>query len=303
MAVDGAEAVLVAGATGYLGKYVVRAFKQQGYYVRVLTRSVERFHEPCPFTAPALTNEDYDDVFVGEITEPRTLGGMLQDIDIVFSSIGISRQRDGLTFEQVDYQCNQNLIDLAVSAGVQRFTYVSMQGAENLMHLAITQAHEKVVAALATAGMDYRIVRPCGYFSDMGVLYDMAARGRSFLVGEGSNLMNPIHDEDLARVCVEATRGQDREVEAGGPETMTQRQAAELAFDVVGKPVKITVVPMWLARSLVKVIGLLSSQFGDLAEFIVTAGEIDGVGPARGEISLRSYFEMLHAQAQQDENH
>ena len=58
---------------------------------------------------------------------------------------------------------------------------------------------------------------------------------------------------------------------------------------------KITVVPMWMARGLVKFIALLSTQFGDLADFIVTAGEIDGVGPVRGEITLRSYFEALHA--------
>ena len=40
-------------------------------------------------------------------------------------------------------------------------------------------------------------------------------------------------------------------------------------------------------------IGLLNRQFGDLAEFIVKAGEVDGVGPARGTTTLRSYFEAL----------
>ncbi len=287
--------VLIAGATGYLGKFVVQAFKQQGYYVRVLTRSRERLYKAGPFTAPALTEEDADDVFVGEISKPETLTGMLDDIDLVFSSVGISRQRDGLTFEQVDYQCNKNLIDLCQSSSVNRFVYVSMQGAENIMQLAITMAHEKVVTALKNSGMEYRIVRPCGYFSDMGALYDMAKRGRSFLVGEGSNLMNPIHGRDLARVCVETAEGDELEVEAGGPDVMTQREAAMLAFEVVGKPLKIHVIPMWLARGLVKFIALFSTQFGDLAEFIVTAGEIDGVGPKRGTTSLRSYFEALHA--------
>ncbi|MEH6589612.1 MAG: SDR family oxidoreductase [Halioglobus sp.] len=287
--------VLVAGATGYLGKFAVRAFKEQGYYVRVLTRSQERLHETGPFTAPALTPDDYDDVFVGEITKPETLAGMLEGIDLVFSCVGISRQRDGLTFEQVDYQCNKNLLDLAEASKVKRFTYVSMQGAENIMQLAITQAHEKIVAALKDSSMEYRIVRPCGYFSDMGALYDMAKSGRAFLVGDGTNKMSPIHGRDLARVCVETSEGDELEVEAGGPDTMTQREAAELAFDVVGKPAKIMVIPMWLARGLVKFIGLLSTQFGDLAEFIVTAGEIDGVGPKRGETTLRSYFEALHA--------
>jgi uncharacterized protein YbjT (DUF2867 family) len=292
---DNKKSVLIAGATGYLGKFAVRAFKEQGYYVRVLTRSKERLHETGPFTAPALTEADYDDVFVGEISKPETLTGMLDGIDLVFSSVGISRQRDGLTFEQVDYQCNKNLIDLAVAAKVKRFTYVSMQGAENIMQLAITQAHEKVVTALKDANMEYRIVRPCGYFSDMGALYDMAKSGRAFLVGKGTNKMSPIHGRDLARVCVETSEGTDVEVEAGGPDIMTQREAAELAFEVVGKPAKVTVIPMWLARGLVKFIALLSTQFGDLADFIVTAGEIDGVGPKRGEISLRSYFEALHA--------
>ncbi|MEP1472309.1 MAG: SDR family oxidoreductase [Halieaceae bacterium] len=288
--------VLIAGATGYLGKYAVRAFKDKGYFVRVLCRSEERLFEPGPFTAPALSREDFDEVYVGEITRPDSLAGMLDDIDYVFSSVGISRQRDGLTFEQVDYQCNKNLIDLAAKAGVKRFTYVSMQGAENIMQLAITQAHEKVVEALQKSSMEYRIVRPCGYFSDMGALYDMAKSGRAFLVGDGSNNMNPIHGADLARVCVEATEGQALEVEAGGPDIMTQREAAELAFEVVGKPAKIHVVPLWLARGLVKFIALFSRQFGDLGEFIVTAGEIDGVGPKLGTSSLRSYFESLHAQ-------
>jgi uncharacterized protein YbjT (DUF2867 family) len=297
MTTDTPRRILIAGATGYLGKYAVQAFKQRGYWVRVLTRSEERLFEPGPFTAPALTRQDIDDVFIGEITKPDTLVGALEGIDFVFSSVGISRQRDGLTFEQVDYQCNRNLITLAVESGVSRFLYVSMQGAENIMQLAITQAHEKVVNDLKNSGMEYRIVRPCGYFSDMGVLYEMAAKGRSFLVGKGNNKMNPIHGADLASACVDTLEGEQLEVEVGGPDIMTQREAAELAFEVAGKPVKISVVPMWLARGLAKFLGLLSRQFGDLADFIVTAGEIDGVGPRTGTTTLRSYFEMLDDQS------
>lgn len=294
--------ILIAGATGYLGKFAVGAFREKGYIVRALTRSTKRLTKPGPFTAPAITEEDVDEVFVGELTKPETLDGLMEGVDLVFSSVGISRQRDGLTFEQVDYQCNKELVERAQAAGVKRFVYVSMQGAENIMDLAITQAHEKVVDLLKNSTMEYRIVRPCGYFSDMGALYDMAKRGRVYLVGKGTNKMSPIHGRDLARTCVEIAEGDDLEAEAGGPEVMTQREAAVLAFDVVGKPAKITVVPMWLARLLVRMIGLLSTQFGDLADFIVTAGEIDGVGPPRGATTLRSYFEELHAADQASVN-
>ncbi len=289
--------VLVAGATGYVGKYAVQAFKERGYWVRALTRSEERLGQPGPFTAPGIASDDVDEVFVGELTEPETLDGLMDGIDIVFSSVGISRQRDGLTFEQVDYGCNHTLIEMAERSDVRKFVYVSMQGAADpkIADLAITQAHEKVVRELQASDLDERIVRPCGYFSDMGALLSMAKRGRALLMGDGENRMSPIHGRDLAEVCVAAVEGEDREIEAGGPEVMTQRQAAELAFEVVGKPVKITVVPLWLAGGFGKSIGLVSRQFGDLAEFIVVAGEVDGVGPPLGTTTLRSYFEELAA--------
>jgi hypothetical protein len=54
----------------------------------------------------------------------------------------------------------------------------------------------------------------------------------------------------------------------------------------VGKPVKITVIRISLA--------LLSSLIGDLAHFIVTAGDIDSVGPKRGTTILCNYFEKLN---------
>ena len=293
-----AETVLVAGATGYVGRFAARAFGERGYRVRALTRSAERLRRPGPFTAPALDDDDVDEVFVGELTDPSTLEGLMNGVDIVFSSVGISRQRDGLTFDQVDYECNHTLIGLAEQAAVKRFVYVSMQGADAppIADLAITRAHERVVEELRASPLDHRVVRPCGYFSDMGALLSMAQKGRCLLVGNGTKRMSPIHGRDLAEVCVDTAEGDDIEVEAGGPEIMTQREAAELAFDVVGRPAKIHVVPLWMAGGMAKAVRLLSKQFGDLAEFIVVAGEVDGVGPPRGTTTLRSYFEQLAAE-------
>lgn len=287
--------VLVAGATGYLGRFVVHAYTQRGYRVRALTRDARRLGERGPFSAPAIAEADVDETFVGTVTDPASLVGAMEGVDIVFSSIGISRQRDGLTFDQVDYQCNHTLLEMAVAAGVSTFVYVSMHGGREppIADLAIAKAHERVVDELAASGLDYRVIRPCGYFSDMGVLMKMAQRGRSFLLGDGSNRMSPIHGRDLAQVCVDATEGGASEVEAGGPEVMTQRQAASLAFEVLGKKPRITAIPVPLVRGLGRAVGLVSRQYADLIEFIVVAGEVDGVGPPRGTTTLRSYFEGL----------
>jgi len=58
-----------------------------------------------------------------------------------------------------------------------------------------------------------------------------------------------------------------------------------------GKTVKIIVIPISLARNFVKFISLLSSLFGDLADFIFTTGDMGCVGPKRGTTTLCNYFE------------
>jgi uncharacterized protein YbjT (DUF2867 family) len=286
---------VIAGATGYIGKFAVIAFKEAGYRVRAITRDEGRLAAPGPFHAPGV-REYCDEVVVAEVTKPETLKGVLDDAELVFSCVGISRQRDMLSFEQVDYQANRNLIDAAESAGVKKFIYVSMWGPEVIADLAITRAHERVVEDLAKSPLEYAVVRPSGYFSDMGALMDMAKRGRSFIVGPGNNRFNPVHGADVARVAVESVTSDVIDHGVGGPDVYTQTESARLAFEVLGKPAKLTHIPIWLARAGVRCIGLLSTQFGDLADFIVTAGEIDGVAPQNGKHSLREHFEELAQQ-------
>jgi len=284
--------VVVAGSSGYVGRYVVRELKQRGYFVRALTRDAQRLAEPGPFAAPAV-REHCDEVFVGEATRPETLHGLFDGIDVAFSSLGISRQRDGLSFAQVDFAANRNVFEAASAAGTRKLIYVSLWDPDALAHLAIVRAHEQVVALLRASGVAHCVVRPSGYFSDMGALMDMARRGRAFVVGSGSNRMNPIHGADVARVCADAIESPAEELGAGGPDVLTQQQAAELAFEVLGKPPKLLHLPVPLLRGVARVIGLLNRQFGDLAEFLVTAGEVDGVAPRVGTMTLRDYFTEL----------
>ena len=107
--------VLVAGATGYLGRYLVDELKERGYWVRVLIRSEaqkEKFNS-------------VDDFFVGQVTEAETLKGLTENIDWVFTTIGITRQKDGLRYMDVDYQGNANLLKESLKDGVTSFQYIS----------------------------------------------------------------------------------------------------------------------------------------------------------------------------------
>jgi len=74
--------------------------KRRKYWVRVLI---------CKESQKQLF-KDIDDFFLGEITKPETINGICENIDWVFTSIGITRQKDGLTYMDVDYQGNSNLL-------------------------------------------------------------------------------------------------------------------------------------------------------------------------------------------------
>ena len=50
-----AQTVLVAGATGYMGRYLVRELHQRGYRVRALVRSRDRAEGSGAFGAPSLS--------------------------------------------------------------------------------------------------------------------------------------------------------------------------------------------------------------------------------------------------------
>ena len=86
-----------------------------------------------------------DEVFIGEVTKPETLRGIADDVDIVMSTVGITRQKDGLTYQEVDYQGNVNLLREALNSGVRKFIYVSALKAGEMPSLKIVQAKEQFV--------------------------------------------------------------------------------------------------------------------------------------------------------------
>ena len=172
--------VLVAGATGYLGQYIVKELTKRKFDVRVLIRKESQ---------KELFN-DVNDFFIGEITEPKSLSGVCENIDWVFTSVGITRQKDGLTYMDVDYQGNANLLNEAKQSGVDSFLYVSAIGGDKLRHLKIFEAKERFVDELKNSELNYTIIRPNGFFSDMRDFLDMAKKGKVYLFGKGDFKLN-----------------------------------------------------------------------------------------------------------------
>jgi uncharacterized protein YbjT (DUF2867 family) len=274
--------VLVAGATGYLGRFVVKAFKAKGYWVRALGRSEAKL---------APIKELADELFIGEVTDPGSLDGLCDGIDAVFSSVGITRQKDGLTYNDVDYQANRNLLTLAEASDVSKYMYVHVLNAEKLKHVALVQAKQTFVDDLKRSTLDHTVICPTGFFSDMEEVLSMARSGRVYLFGDGSNRINPIHGADLAEVCAETLVRPASEIDVGGPEVFTYREIAELAFDVVDQREKITCIPKYLVSATVGALRWLTPAkvYGPV-QFMASVMTMDVIGQPRGQRRLADHF-------------
>lgn len=275
--------ILVAGSTGYLGGYVVRELKKRGYWLRVLIRNENQ--------KELFDDIEVDEFFIGQVTQTETLSGLCVGIDSVFSSIGITRQKDGLTYMDVDYQGNLNLLNEALRSEVNIFQYIAGLYYPNLKHLKVLEAKEKFVDDLKASSLPYSIVRPNGYFSDMLEFLQMAKRGRVYLFGNGDFVLNPIHGADLAQLCVDMMEQGITEASAGGPDMLSQNEIAKLALQAFHKPIKVTHLPDWLRKVSISLLRTLSNEktYGPY-EFFLSAMAQDNVADKYGTHHLVDFF-------------
>lgn len=273
--------VLLAGATGYLGRYITQELLSRNLETKIIVRDKHK----VKFDTPNL------EIIEAEVTKPETLDNLFNGADVVISTVGITRQKDGLTYMDVDYQVNKNLIDEAKKSGVQKFIYISVLNGEKLRQLKICEAKEKLGDYLKSSGLDYSIIRPNGFFSDMGDFLKMAKGGKVYLFGDGKLKLNPIHGEDLAKVVVDTINQDAKEINIGGPDMLSQNDIAELALKAYSKPIKIIHLPDWIRKfTLWTVRTFTSSKTYGPIEFFMTTMVMDMQAPQYGKLKLEDFF-------------
>jgi uncharacterized protein YbjT (DUF2867 family) len=158
--------VLVAGATGRTGGYIIRELRDAGYQVRAMTRD--------PARAAERLGDDWDWV-QADVREPSDLTAAMQDVDFLVCSIG-ARSRSGPDGpEFVDYGGVRNLVDAAVEAGVRHFVLISSAAAgphRKRSRMATTGDirywKTRGEDHLKLSGLDYTIIGPGGLMNVSG---------------------------------------------------------------------------------------------------------------------------------------
>lgn len=277
------QSVSIAGATGYLGRFLCAEYRARGWRVTALVRDRGRAGDV-----------DADRLVEAEATRPETLAGVMEGTDLVVSALGITRQADGLTYRDVDYGANLNLLREAEAAGVGRFAYVHVLNADVMNHVPLVAAKVAFVEALHDSALPSTVIAPSGYFSDMGEFISMARSGRVWLFAPGTARINPIHGADLAAATAEATEAGTDWLDVGGPETFTHLELARLAAASVGRPARTTLLPDWIRRAALRLLPRIAPRrVHGPAQFFLTALSRDMVGTPFGTHRLQDHYATL----------
>ncbi|MCW5965548.1 MAG: NAD(P)H-binding protein [Bryobacterales bacterium] len=282
-----AKRVLIAGASGSIGFHALQLASQQGVWTRTLSQRRWRAAKVSLFA---------DDLWIRDATNPESIHGICNRIDVVLSCMGGSvcmQDEDKRAFSKVDFEANLNLLQEAQRAEVGRFVYLSVYGQQRYENTAYVRAHRRFERALRESGLKFTIVRITGTYSSFDPLVEMARAGSVPLIGSGDARLNPIHPKDAARICVEHLFSGPEVVEAGGPEVLTRREIAEQIFQYVGEAPSLYRVPGFILRLTGSLTRPFNARKANLLEFLPAISASDSVAPVVGQLRLVDYLREL----------
>jgi nucleoside-diphosphate-sugar epimerase len=108
--------VALTGATGFIGRHLLRELPQRGYRVRVLLRR------------PTMLPPEATGAVVGDLAAPRNMSNALAGVDAVIHSAGLAHAMSGLPeddYRAINTEATVRLARAAARAGARRFVFLS----------------------------------------------------------------------------------------------------------------------------------------------------------------------------------
>jgi uncharacterized protein YbjT (DUF2867 family) len=279
---------LVTGAFSYSGSRIAELLLESGRAVRTLTYHPERQH-PLQARVEALPYR-FDD--------PGVMTGSLEGITTLYNTYWIRFERGETTFATAVAN-SEALFEAARRAGVARIVHVSIANPSIDSPLPYYRGKALVEQALDASGVPYAIVRPTWFFGGRDVLTNNIAwvvRHMPVFVipGDGEYLVQPIHVDDFARICLRAGDGLTEVItDAVGPDTMTYEQLVRAVREALGRRTRIQHAPRPVVAALSRALGVV------VRDVVLTPDEIRGLiagllvshRPALGQISFLEWLQ------------
>lgn len=231
--------ILVAGASGELGRAICRQLVERGGTVYGMVRESSAPAAVAELEAMGVT------LVRADLASPESLREACSGCDSVVSGM-TAMGRAGESIEKVDRDGQLALVAAAAEEGVERFVYVSFSGVIGKDD-PLTLAKRAVERTLKHSGMTWTVLRP-SYFMESWFSPQLgfdAAAGRARIYGTGREPISWVARDDVAAFTAEAVDSEEARnatLEIGGPEAIAPLDAVALFESVTGRSIKVETV-------------------------------------------------------------
>jgi uncharacterized protein YbjT (DUF2867 family) len=222
--------LLLTGATGTIGRPLLRRLTASGTPVRCLVRDPRRLGPERVRVQIAL----------GDLSDHLSFRHALRGVDTVVHLASVIRDQPTGSIEELAGVATWRLVQAAERAGVKRFVFFSALGASTRSRARLLRAKAIAERALVESGLEYTVFSPGWVYSPSDPFLTLVERTSWLPVmpisGAGRAAFQPIWAEDVAECVLAALpEGSSGAAAAGarfelaGPETLTYREIVEVA--------------------------------------------------------------------------
>ena len=250
--------LLLTGATGTIGRPLLRRLVVTGTPVRCLVRDPRRLGDERVRVQIAL----------GDLSDHLSFRHALRGVETVVHLASVIRDQPGGSIEELAGVATWRLVRAAERAGVERFVFFSALGASTRSPARLMRAKAVAERAVAESSIAHTVFAPSLVYSPrdpyLRLLQRMSYLPVMPIPGSGRAPFQPIWAEDVAECVLAALPGgplgdaaENRRYELAGPETLTHADVVAAATQSFGRRRPLLRVPRRLVRRSLKGLELL----------------------------------------------